>query len=143
MKHIVSLIIGILFGIALSKALATDYNAIIDMFLFRNFHLYGVIATAIVTVTVGVYIFKKIRLKDVDGKPIEYPTKPAKKGLVVGSALFGIGWALTGTCPGTAFTQLGEGKLTALFTLVGILVGTVAHSYYASLANIPVDDTCG
>ena len=71
MKHIVSLIIGILFGIALSKALATDYNAIIDMFLFRNFHLYGVIATAIVTVTVGVYIFKKIRLKDVDGKPIE------------------------------------------------------------------------
>jgi len=143
MKHITSLTIGILFGIALSKALATDYNTIIDMFLFRNFHLYGVIATAIVTVSIGVYIFKKILLKDVDGKLIEYPTKPAKKGLVIGSALFGIGWALTGTCPGTAFTQLGEGKLTALFTLIGILIGSVAHSYYATKANIPVDDTCG
>lgn len=143
MKQFTSLVIGVLFGIALSKALATDYNTIIDMFLLRNFHLYGVIASAIVTVTVGVYIFRKIRLKDITGKPIEYPTKPAKKGLVLGSALFGVGWALSGTCPGTALTQLGEGKLTAIVTLVGIFVGTVLHSIYATRTNMPVDDTCG
>jgi len=62
---------------------------------------------------------------------------------VDGLSAIGVGWALTGTCPGTAFTQLGEGKLTALFTLVGILSGTILHSYYATKANIPVDDTCG
>ena len=143
MKQFTSLVIGILFGIALSKALATDYNTIIDMFLLRNFHLYGVIASAIVTVSVGVAIFKKVRMKDITGKPIEYPTKPAKKGLVFGSALFGIGWALSGTCPGTALTQLGEGKLTAIFTLIGIFVGTYVHSIYATRTNMPVDDTCG
>ena len=143
MKKFTSLLIGVLFGIALSKALATDYNTIIDMFLLRNFHLYGVIASAIVTVSIGVFIFKKIQMKDVEGKPIEFPTKPAKEGLILGSALFGVGWALTGTCPGTAFTQLGEGKLTAIFTLIGVFVGTYSHSVYASKKNMPVDDTCG
>ena len=66
-----------------------------------------------------------------------------KKGLVLGAILFGIGWAITGTCPGPAITMVGEGKLTAIVTLIGIFAGTYAHSLYASHTKQKVDDTCG
>jgi uncharacterized membrane protein YedE/YeeE len=143
MKHIYSLVLGILFGIALSKALATDYTTIANMFLFRDFHLYGVIVFAIITVFVGTQLFKKFKTKDIYGKPIEFPLKHAQKGLIFGSIFFGIGWAITGTCPGTAVVQLGEGKLTALITLVGIFGGSLVHGLYAGKKHLPVNDTCG
>ena len=138
-----SLVLGILFGLAISKANATDYNYITDMFLFKNFYLYGVITFAIITASSGVFIMKKLNAKDVNGKKIEFPVKPAKKGLVLGAILFGIGWAITGTCPGPAITMVGEGKLTAIVTLIGIFAGTYAHSLYASHTKQKVDDTCG
>jgi uncharacterized membrane protein YedE/YeeE len=143
MQKFYSLVLGILFGLAISKANATDYNYIIDMFLFKNFYLYGVITFAIITVSSGVFILKKLKAKDITGKKMEFPVKPAKKGLVLGAILFGIGWAITGTCPGPAITMVGEGKLTALVTLVGIFAGTYAHSLYASNSKEKVDDTCG
>ena len=50
-----------------------------------------------------------------------------KPGLVLGAAMFGTGWALTGTCPGTGLAQIGEGKVIALFTVCGMLLGTAAY----------------
>jgi len=143
MQKFYSLLLGILFGLAISKANATDYNYITDMFLFKNFYLYGVITFAIITVTTGTLLMKKFNAKDINGKKIEFPVKPAKKGLVLGAILFGIGWAITGTCPGPAITMIGEGKLTAIVTLIGIFIGTYAHSVYSSKTKQKVDDTCG
>lgn len=143
MKSFYSLLLGVLFGVALSKAQATDYSTIVNMFLLRDFHLYGVIATAILTVFLGTQSFKKFKIKDIHGKPIEYPLKSIQKGLIFGSIFFGIGWALTGTCPGTAVVQLGEGKLTALISLTGIFIGSLAHGLYAAKAQLQVKDTCG
>jgi uncharacterized membrane protein YedE/YeeE len=47
------------------------------------------------------------------------------KSAVVGGVLFGVGWALAGACPGVAFAQVGEGKLWALVTIAGMVVGTL------------------
>ena len=58
------------------------------------------------------------------GEPVEFTAKPWTRTLVVGSVLFGAGWGLAGACPGTVLAMLGEGKLTAGFTIVGILLGT-------------------
>lgn len=121
MRHAVRFLgFGLLFGFVLSRVGATDFDAIAGMFLLTDLHLMGVIGLAIVVAGLGLQVFRRR----------EAPTltpKPVKPGLIVGSVLFGAGWALTGTCPGTGLAQLGEGKLMALFTVGGILMGTALY----------------
>ena len=58
------------------------------------------------------------------GRPRCIPTKPHHRGNLVGGAMFGVGWSITGMCPGPVLVNLGEGKLYAWAALAGVLVGT-------------------
>lgn len=115
---------GLLFGFVLSRVGATDYDAILGMFLLTDLHLMGVIGVAVVVLGVGLRLWK--RVVPAGGAPNMDP-KPFKPGLPLGAILFGAGWALTGACPGTALSQVGEGKVVALFSVAGIFLGTALH----------------
>jgi len=121
---ILNLFFGILFGFYLSRAGATDYKKIIDMFLLKDLHLMFVIGSGIIVGIIGIQIIKRLKLKTLTGKEIEIKPKDRHLGNIIGGFIFGVGWALTGSCPGTIITQLGEGKLAALFTFLGLVVGT-------------------
>jgi hypothetical protein len=69
----------------------------------------------------------------VTGAVAELRPKPWSRGLVPGGLLFGAGWALTGACPGTALAQVGEGKLIALVSIIGMLVGTYLYGRIRSM----------
>jgi uncharacterized membrane protein YedE/YeeE len=121
---------GALFGFVLSRVGATDFDAIANMFLFRDLHLAGVIGIAIVVAAPALYLLRRRGIAGPSGCAVTLKQKPRKAGNVVGSILFGVGWAVTGTCPGTALSQLGEGKLMAIFTLVGIFTGVALFRVY-------------
>ncbi len=121
---ILNLFFGILFGFFLSRVGATDYKKIEEMFLLKDLHLMFVIGSAIVVGIIGIQIIKRLKLKTITGKEIEMKPKDRHMGNIIGGLVFGIGWALTGSCPGTIITQLGEGKLAALFTFLGLVAGT-------------------
>jgi hypothetical protein len=123
---------GALFGFLLHQARVTDYDAILGLFLFRDFHLMGVIGTAIATAAIGLAVVRRRARSSPSGEPSEIRPKPIHGGMVAGSLVFGIGWALCGACPGTALAQVGEGKLTALITLAGLLLGTLAYGAWKS-----------
>jgi uncharacterized membrane protein YedE/YeeE len=114
---------GTLFGFVLSRAGATDYDAIAGMFQLTDLHLLLVIGTAVVSSALGLALIRGRRLRSISGEPIELTKKAWKPGLALGAVLFGAGWALSGTCPGTALAQIGEGRFAALATLLGILIG--------------------
>jgi uncharacterized membrane protein YedE/YeeE len=118
-----TVILGVVFGFVLSRAGATDYDAIRGMFRLTDLHLMGVIGTAVALLAVAFALARKAGWKAVTGEPVTLATKPMVKGLVAGSLLFGVGWGITGTCPGTALAQIGEGRVAGLATFVGILVG--------------------
>ena len=118
---------GVLFGFILSRADATDYDAIANMFLLRDLHLVGVIGVAIATAGIGLALLRRAGVRSADGGPLAMEQKPRTPGNLWGGLVFGAGWAITGTCPGTALSQLGEGKLVALFTIAGMLVGTALY----------------
>lgn len=117
---------GALFGFILSRVGATDFDAIAQMFLLTDLHLAGVIGVAVVVAAVGLRLLRN---------RAQITPKPQKPGLMLGGLLFGAGWALTGACPGTALSQLGEGKLMALFTVAGILAGAALHRALTSAAQ--------
>lgn len=116
-------VFGAAFGLVLSRSGAADYNFIQDMFLFRNFQLYGIIGTAVVLTAPGIWLLKK-RGKTFLGEPLVVKPKPRHAGNAVGGILFGIGWSITGMCPGPIIVNVGEGKLYALAALAGALTGT-------------------
>ncbi|MEQ8168647.1 MAG: DUF6691 family protein [Candidatus Eremiobacterota bacterium] len=124
MMTILNLFFGILFGFILSRVGATQYDLIANMFLLKNLHLMGVIGGGVVVGAIGIQIIKRAHLKTITGEEIKISPKDRHWGNVIGGLIFGIGWGITGSCPGTILTQLGEGKLAALFTLAGMILGT-------------------
>ena len=114
---------GVAFGFVLSRSGATDYQLIQEMFLFQGVQLYGIIGTAVAVIAPGLWLLRRRGGAPGVG-PLVVPTKPRHRGNVVGGLLFGVGWSITGMCPGPVLVNLGEGKLYAWAAFAGVLVGT-------------------
>ena len=119
------LVLGSVFGFALSRSGAADYNFIQGMFLFEEFQLYGIIGTAVVLTAPSLWLLKR-RGRTLTGRPLQIDLKPGHRGNIYGGILFGIGWSITGMCPGPILVNIGEGKLYALAALAGTLAGASA-----------------
>lgn len=131
--NLFSLLLGALFGFLMSRAGATTFNYHADLFLFEDFQLLKVFSTAVVVGVIGVFLLKKYQVNAVvSTQPIEFLTKPYKQGLIAGAMLFGIGWGLTASCPGSVPVMIGEGKIGAVFTLIGLVLGTLAYGFIQS-----------
>jgi uncharacterized membrane protein YedE/YeeE len=115
-------VLGTVFGFALSRSGAADYDFIQGMFLFQNFQLYGILASGVLFTAPGLWLIKR-RGRTLAGSPIHIELKSLNRGTIVGGLLFGAGWSLTGMCPGPILVNIGEGKVYAVAALAGALVG--------------------
>jgi len=122
------IILGALFGFLLSRAGATTPDFYANLFLFNNLQLLWVIATAVIVGIIGILILKKLSVSSIIGnKKLTFDKRPMQRGLIYGALLFGVGWGMTGSCPGTVPAMIGEGRLLAIFTLIGIVLGTYLY----------------
>lgn len=128
--------LGIVFGFLLSRAGATTYDFYAKLFLFQDLQLLWVIATAAGVGMIGTTLFKKMKLRSfADQQPLSFQGKPYKRELIPGALLLGLGWGVAGACPGTVLAMLGEGKLGALFTIAGAVLGTYLYGLRQSRAS--------
>ncbi len=116
--------VGILFGIVFVKAEIISWYRIQEMFRLHSFHMYGVIGTAIVTGIISVWLIKKFNIKTLQGEQVVFHTKEFHKGNIFGAFIFGLGWAITGACPGPLFAQIGSGYIVVVVTLLSAIAGT-------------------
>ena len=123
-------VVGILFGIVFVKAEIISWFRIQEMFRFESFHMYGVIGSAVVVGMISVLIIKKFNIKTIYGEPIKITPKVFNKGNIYGGLLFGMGWALTGACPGPLYAQIGTGGTVVLVTLLSAIAGTWFYGYF-------------
>jgi uncharacterized membrane protein YedE/YeeE len=115
---------GILFGIILIKSEVISWFRIQEMFRLQSFHMYGVIGSAVVVGIISVFLIKKFNVKSIEGETIKLEPKKFQKGQIYGGLTFGLGWAITGACPGPLFAQIGSGALVIVVTLLSALAGT-------------------
>ncbi len=101
------------------------------MFRFQAFHMYGVIGSALVVAAASLAVIKRFNVKAVDGQPIHLPPKTLESGhrYWIGGTIFGLGWALTGACPGPLFVLVGAGVTAMVVAVLGALAGTWAYGY--------------
>jgi uncharacterized protein len=86
--------------------------------------MYGIIGSAIGVAMASILIIKRFKLKALTGEAINIPKKEFQWGNVYGGLIFGLGWAITGACPGPLFAQIGSGFLVVIVTLLSALAGT-------------------
>jgi uncharacterized membrane protein YedE/YeeE len=122
--------VGLGFGIIFVKAEIISWFRIQEMFRFQSFHMFGIIGSAVVVGMISVFIIKKIKIKTIYGETIVFQTKEFNKGNIYGSILFGLGWAITGACPGPLFAQIGSGTTVVLVTLLSAIAGTWVYGYF-------------
>lgn len=133
MKGIKFIITGLIFGMIMTKSEAISWYRIQEMFRFQSFHMYGIIGTAVAIGLIAVYVIKKFKLKDTHGQQIIFHNKD--KGwarYLIGGFIFGLGWALTGACPGPMFVNIGYGYWSMGIVVLGALMGTY---FYGVIKN--------
>lgn len=129
MAYFKYLIFGTLFGFVLTKSEVISWFRIQEMFRFQDFHMYGIIGLAIVVGAISVQIIRRYNIPDIYGNSVSMPPKDPSQmyRYAIGGTLFGLGWALTGACPGPLFALAGSGLSIILVPIIGALLGTFVY----------------
>lgn len=130
MKFVRFLLLGVFFGIVLTKSEVISWYRIQEMFRFQGFHMYGVLGSAVLTGMLINMLIRKSGINNIQGNPIPFPQK--QKGFIrymAGGIIFGMGWALTGACPGPVYILIGNGYLSFIIVLISALLGTLTYGY--------------
>ena len=124
------LLMGIFFGIILVKSEVISWYRIQEMFRLQSFHMYGVMGSAVVTGIISVWLIKKFNIKTIHGETVVIPAKKFNKGQIYGGLIFGLGWAITGACPGPLFALIGTGALVVIVTFLSAIAGTWTYGFF-------------
>lgn len=128
MKYLKFLLVGIFFGIVLVKSEAVSWYRIYEMFRFESFHMYGIIGTAVTTGILLLLVAKKWNLKNTEGLLIRVPLKDKSiVRYILGGTVFGLGWALSGACPGPMYILVGTGAFSVLIVILAAIFGTYVY----------------
>ena len=129
MRNLLALLIGIFLGIIFMKAEVLSWFRIQEMFAFQSFHMYGIIGSAIAVGALSVWIIRKLGAKSIEGNVIELNDKaPNYKSAYIGGTIFGLGWAMTGACPGPMYALVGSGTTVFLISIAMGILGVVAYA---------------
>ncbi|MCB9049553.1 MAG: YeeE/YedE family protein [Lewinellaceae bacterium] len=128
MKNTSFFIVGIFFGIVMTKSEAISWFRIHEMFRFESFHMYGIIGTAVILGAAAMWAMKKFKIKTLAGTLVTYnPMKLSLKRHLLAGSIFGLGWALVGCCPGPMYVLLGNGYVIMILVLLGAILGTYTY----------------
>ena len=133
MKNALGLILGLLFGLILVKAEVLSWFRIQEMFAFQSFHMYGIIGSAVGVGALSVFLIRRMKVKSLEGNVITLQDKaPRYTSAYLGGTLFGLGWAMTGACPGPMYALVGSGTTVML---LAVLAGVSGVYVYAALRD--------
>jgi hypothetical protein len=123
---VVYLLLGVVFGVVLTKSEVLSWFRIQEMFRFQSPRMYEIIVSAIVVAAISVALIKRSGAKTIRGEPIHIPPKTLNNGIryAAGGTIFGLGWALTGACPGPLFALVGNGVMVMIAAIVSAIAGT-------------------
>ncbi|SMO84988.1 DUF6691 family protein [Fodinibius sediminis] len=119
------LLTGVFFGFILVKSEVISWFRIQEMFRFDDIHMYGIIGSAVLVAGVCIQFIKRWKMRDIDGNLITIAPKDSSQynRYILGGIIFGMGWALTGACPGPLYTLTGTGLWIFAIPLTSAIAG--------------------
>ncbi|MFC7058647.1 YeeE/YedE family protein [Halovenus salina] len=130
---------GIVFGFGLGFSHMARPEVVLNFLTFEDFGLLFVMFGAAIVSGIAFAVMPRIRdTAPLSGNRYERRLKSFDRNVLVGGAIFGVGWGLSGICPGAAYASLGTGNVTILWALAGMFVGAYAQGYVRSRASAGV-----
>ena len=124
MKLLIGAVIGIVFGIVISWSGMASPEVIRHALLLEQSYLFLMFASAVATASLGLALLRRReRAALLTGERLSYGRDDVQRRHIVGSLLFGIGWAVADACPAPIAAQIGQGVPWAVFTLTGVGFG--------------------
>jgi len=124
---------GVIFGFGLGFSHMARPEVVLNFLTFEDLGLPFVMFGAAVVTGVGFAVMPRLRdAAPLTGSPYERRLKSFDRNVLVGGAIFGVGWGLSGICPGAAYASLGVGNVTILWALAGMFLGAYAQGYWRS-----------
>lgn len=124
--RVAAVLFGVAFGFLISWGTLTDPDTIRAMLLFEEAYVFLMMGGAVAVGFVGVKLLtRRPHRALLTGDPVQVRTDPIARRHIVGSATFGLGWAIADTCPGPIATQLGQAMPWALCTAAGVTAGVL------------------
>ena len=119
-------LLGVCFGIILTQSEVVSWFVLQEMFRFQSPRMYEIIASAIVVAGASLALIKRLGVRSLSGEAIVIPPKTMGRGVryLAGGTIFGLGWALSGACPGPLFALVGNGVTVMIVVIVSALAGT-------------------
>ncbi|WP_247679950.1 MULTISPECIES: DUF6691 family protein [Chitinophaga] len=124
------LLAGLVFGVIFVKAEVISWFRIQEMFRLQSFHMYGVIGSAVLVGMLSVWMIKQFNIKTIQGETVTFQSRKFNRGQIYGGLIFGLGWAITGACPGPLFAQIGTGATVIVITLLSAIAGTWVYGKF-------------
>ena len=122
------LLAGMGFGIVLTKTQAVSWFRMQEMFRFQSFHMYGLIGGAVATGALSLFLMRKFGVKTAQGEDLVIPGKKMGWRYILGGTIFGLGWGLSGVCPGPMYALIGRGVWVVTVVLLSALIGTRVYA---------------
>ena len=124
-------LLGIAFGVLLTKSEVVSWFRIQEMFRFQSFHMYGVIGSAVAVAATSVALIRRLKVRALTGEAIAIAPKAFGTGrrYWIGGTVFGLGWALTGACPGPLVALIGSGATVFVMAVLAAVAGTWLYGF--------------
>jgi uncharacterized membrane protein YedE/YeeE len=136
-RRAAAFVVGAVFGLTLSWSGMTNPDVLRDGLLFRDAYLMLFFASALATAFVGLRVLRVLHARALlTGEPVSWATVRPERRHVVGSLLFGAGWAIADACPGPIAAQLGQGVAWSLATTAGLVLGVWLFLRRANLNGV-------
>jgi len=127
-KYIYAILVGMFFSICIVKGEVISWFRIQEMFLFEDFHMFGVIGSAVAVGAISLFLIKKFKIRSINGEDATPPPKPLKPmANIMGGTLFGLGWAMTGACPGPLYALVGYGHTIIIVSIICAIFGVFIY----------------
>lgn len=124
---VISLLGGTLFGFGLAISGMISPEVVLSFLTLKDFGLMLVMSGAIAVTLIAYQILPRLRSLPVLGGRFDKRAIPINMKLIGGAAIFGVGWGISGVCPGPAIAGLGVGNLKLLAAVGGIFLGAYLH----------------
>ncbi|MGH2443977.1 MAG: DUF6691 family protein [Chloroflexota bacterium] len=114
---------GLGFGAVITAGRFNEYNVIHDGLRLTNLYMFFAMASAIVVAMPLLYILRRAGWVTPLGGKLELSPSRIERKHILGGVVFGVGWAVTGTCPAPALAMAGSGGILGLVVVIGIFCG--------------------
>ena len=129
MNLVFALLAGSVFGAVLTKSEVASWFRIQKMFRFEEAHMFLIIGSAVAVGALSILLIQKLGVRTLEGREVTIREKAYHKGVVIGGVLFGMGWVVTGACPGPIYAQIGAGEYWAAFSFLGAFCGSYLYAW--------------